>query len=65
MTREEAERIAARLVDTFAHPSILGNRTYHCLLVAGREVGATFTGEETEALASKWREAIVRALVEG
>lgn len=65
MTRAEAERVAARLVTVNIVPRVVaGKAPFHCVLVAGREVGATLSGNGAADLAGLWRAAIVRALVE-
>ena len=64
MTREEAERIAAKLVTVVVVPRYMCTKSYfHCVFVAGREVAATLSEKQTDGLAVQWRDAIVRALV--
>jgi len=66
MTREEAERVAEKLVKVVVVPRYTCTKSYfHCVFVAGREVAATLSEKQTDGLAVQWRDAIVRALVEG
>lgn len=60
MTREEAERVAARLVTVERSPE---DDLYAIVRVAGVAV-SSHLGEHAERWAEPWREAIVRMLTE-
>lgn len=67
MTREEAERVAEKLVTTLNESFDHEGKHYHewMVKVAGRATGdiGVPSPEEAERWAQDWREAIVRALM--